>query len=153
MDGVWHHSSEAIHCDHGLRQRKNGKTTYYQSMLGTAIVRSGSTVVLPLMPENEDGNEKQDGERNAAKRYLAERGAGLRWLQPTFLGDDVYACHPICAPIRGLGMSYSFTCKDESHPWLAEQVAYGELTSFRRRECNGRNHLEYRYRWAKGLEN
>jgi hypothetical protein len=50
-------------------------------------------------------------------------------------------------------MSYIFTCKDESHPWIAEQVAYGELLSHTRREWNGRNHLEYQYRWVNGLEN
>jgi hypothetical protein len=156
LDGVWYHSSESIHCDHCPHQTKNGKTMYYHSMLGTAIMRPGSGVVLPLMPEyirNEDGSEKQDCERNAAKRYLEERGAALGWLKPTFLGDDLYACHGICSQIRGLGMSYIFTCKDESHRWIAEQVAWGELKSHTRREWNGRNHLEYRYRWVNGLEN
>jgi hypothetical protein len=125
-------------------------------MLGTAIVRPGSNGVLPLMPEyirNEDGSERQDCERNAAKRYLEERGAGPAWLRPTFLGDDLYVCHGICSRIRGLGMSYIFTCKEESHPWIAEPVAWGEIESYTRREWNGRNHLEYRYQWANGLEN
>ncbi|MDR3123406.1 MAG: hypothetical protein LBU16_06460 [Treponema sp.] len=156
LDGVWYHSSETIHCDHCLRRTKDGKTLYYHSMLGTAIVRPGSNVVLPLMPEyirNEDGNEKQDCERNAAKRCREERGAGLAWLKPTFLGDDLYACHGICSQIHGLGMSYIFTCKAESRPWIAEQVAWGELESYTRREWNGRNHLEYRRQWANGLEN
>ncbi|MDR3114846.1 MAG: hypothetical protein LBU25_04940 [Treponema sp.] len=156
LDGVWYHWSERIHCDHCLRRRKDGKTLYYHSMLGTAIVRTGSNVVLPLMPEyirNEDGSEKQDCERNAAKRYLEERGAGLARLKPTFLGDDVYACHGICSRIRDRGMSYIFTCKDESHRWIAGPVAWGEFESYKRRERNGRNHLEYRYRWANGLEN
>jgi hypothetical protein len=44
----------------------------------TALVKPGSTVVLPLMPEyvrNEDGQEKQDCEQNAAKRsFVSERG-------------------------------------------------------------------------------
>ncbi|MDR1428779.1 MAG: hypothetical protein LBI85_00690 [Spirochaetaceae bacterium] len=156
LDGVWYHSSESVHCDHCLHKTKDGKTTYYHSMIGTAVVRPGSTVVLPLMPEyirNEDGQEKQDCERNAAKRYLEERGRELQWLKPTFLGDDLYACHDICKGIRAQGMSYIFTCKAESHPWIAEQVAYGEMQSHTRREWNGRNHLEYRYRWVNGIEN
>jgi hypothetical protein len=102
LDGVWYHASENIHCEHCLHKTKDGKTTYYHSMIGTAIVKPGSSVVLPLMPEyirNEDGTEKQDCERNAAKRYLLERGAALKWLKPTFLGDDLYCCHPICTEI------------------------------------------------------
>jgi hypothetical protein len=87
LDGVWYHSSESIHCDHCLHQTKNGKTTYYHSMPGAAIVRPGSGAVLPLMPEyirNEDGSEKQDCERKAAKRYLEERGGGWRGLGRRF---------------------------------------------------------------------
>ncbi|MDR3115643.1 MAG: hypothetical protein LBU25_09000 [Treponema sp.] len=130
LDGVWYHSSERIHCGHCLCRRKDGKTLYYPSMLGTTIVRPGSNVVLPLMPEyirNEDRNEKQDCEGNAAKRYFEEQGPGLARLKPTFLGDDVYACHGMCSRIRGLGMSYIFTCKDESPRWIAGPVAWGSL--------------------------
>ncbi|MDR3343532.1 MAG: hypothetical protein LBT14_12270 [Treponema sp.] len=25
-----------------------------------------------------------------------------------------------------MGMIFIFTCKDESHPWITEQVAYGD---------------------------
>jgi hypothetical protein len=139
LDGVWYHSSERIHCEHCLRRRKDGKTLYYHSM--------------PEYIRNEDGSEKQDCKRNAAKRYLEERGAGLARLKPAFLGNDLYACYEICSRIRGLGMSYIFTCKDESHRWIAESVALGELESYKRRERNGRSHLEYRYRWMNGLKN
>ena len=47
MDGVWYHSSDKIHCEHCLHKTKNGKTTYYHSMIGTALVKPGSSVVLP----------------------------------------------------------------------------------------------------------
>ena len=103
LDGVWYHSSEAIHCDPCLGQTKNGMTTYYHSMRGTAIVRPGTSVVLPLMPEyirNEDGNEKQDGERNAAEPGAALASADLLRgrcigvpsnLRPaTRAGDELY---------------------------------------------------------------
>jgi hypothetical protein len=124
MDGVWYFSSESIHCDHGLTMTKTKKdgtkvTTYYHDMVAATIVRPGSGVVLPMMPEfirNEDGGEKQDCERNGAKRWLAGRGEGLRRLKPTFLGDDLYANYPICKQIQDMGMSFIFTCKEDSHP-------------------------------------
>jgi len=72
LDGTWTFASEKIHCEHCLRvTTKKGKTVYYHSMLGIAIVKPSSSVVLPLEPEfirNEDGTEKQDCERAAAKR-------------------------------------------------------------------------------------
>jgi hypothetical protein len=156
LDGTWTFTSEKIHCKHCLSVTKKNKTLYYHSMLGISIVKPSSSVVLPLAPEfirNEDGSGKQDCERNAAKRYLAGRAEGLRELNPTFLGDALYACHSICKQILDMGMSFIFTCKDESHPWIAEQVRYADMEHHTRKEWNGRNHLEYRYSWVNGIEN
>ena len=50
-------------------------------------------------------------------------------------------------------MSFIFTCKDGSHPWIAEQIANWDMESHSVRKWNGRNHLEYRYKWANGIEN
>jgi hypothetical protein len=41
--------------------------------------------------QNEDGQEKQDYERNAAKRWLEHNGQRYAWLKPTLLGDDLYS--------------------------------------------------------------
>jgi len=46
---------------------------------------------VPLMPEfiaKQDGAEKQDCERNAAKRWLAAHAARVKELRPAYLGDD-----------------------------------------------------------------
>jgi hypothetical protein len=51
------------------------------------------------------------------------------------------------------GLSFLFTCKDESHPWIAEQVKWGEPKTLVKTEWNGRTHLEHRYRWINGIEN
>jgi hypothetical protein len=156
LDGTCTFSSEKIHCSHCLSITKKEKTLYYHSMLGISIVKPSFPTVLPLKPEfirNEDGSEKQDCERNAAKRFFQERAEGLRGLKPTFLGDDLYACHSICNKILDMGMSFIFTCKDESHPWIAEQVKYADMEQHTRKEWNGRNHLEYRYTWVNGIEN
>jgi hypothetical protein len=50
-------------------------------------------------------------------------------------------------------MHFLLTCKNESHPWIAEQVRYAEPETYERREWNHRNHLVYRYRWVRGIEN
>jgi hypothetical protein len=113
-------------------------------------------VVLPLVPEfirNEDGKEKQDCERNAAKQWINRHKERYGPLNITILGNDLYACHAICASLVEAGMQFLLNCKDESHPWIAEQVRYAEPETYERREWNHRNHLVYRYRWVKGIEN
>jgi hypothetical protein len=140
------------------KKNKKGetKTLYYHDMVAATIVKPDSNVVLPLMPEfirNEDGAEKQDCERNAAKRWLDIQKEKSAWSGATILGDDLYACHSICERILGAGMHFLLTCKDESHPWIAEQVKYSDMQKRTRTEWNGKNHLEYRYSWVNGIEN
>jgi hypothetical protein len=114
LDGVWYFSSEEIHCEGCLRmEQKNRKgeteTVYYHDVVAAAGVRPGDPVVVPLAPEfirNEDGAEKQDGERNAAKRWIRKNQGKYGPLQVTLLGDDLYTCHPICAAIPEGGMHF-----------------------------------------------
>ena len=77
-------------------------------MLAATIVAPGHDMALPLMPEfiaNTDGADsstslqKQDWERNAAKRWLATHGERVKALRPVYLGDDLFACQPICEAV------------------------------------------------------
>jgi hypothetical protein len=75
-DGVKHFSSEKVHCPHCLEQHhKNGKVTYSHQMFAGALVHPDLRVVIPVRPEpiiKQDGIEKNDCERNAAKRFMAK---------------------------------------------------------------------------------
>ena len=170
VDGVWFQSSEKVHCEHCLHITGKGKTTYYHSMAAAVIVRPGGDVVLPLMPEllrTEAGpggkggkpenrsyeEQKQDGERKAAQRLLEKHGEYYKTLKATLLGDDLYANHNTCKAVVDRGVSFLFTCKDESHPWIAEQVTWSEPETLVITEWNGKCHLEHRYRWVNGIEN
>jgi hypothetical protein len=155
LDGVWYHSSENIHCKRCLHKTKDGVTAYYHTMLAGTIVKPGETAVLPVMGEpigNEDGEEKQDCERNAAKRWLGKHAQEYAWLKPTLLGDDLFSNYPMCKEIGEKGLSFIFTCKEETHPWLTETVKNSYLNEKTRREWNGRHHLVYRYRWLNGVD-
>jgi len=110
---------------------------------------------LPLNPEfirNEDGQEKQDCERNAAKRWLEGNAESYTWLNPVLLGDDLYADYPTCAAIVGKGLHFLFTCKPNSHKWLHDSIDDGCLERKTVRTWTGRQHLEHRYRWYNGVE-
>ena len=126
-------------------------------MVDAVVVKPGSpVVVLPLIPEfvrNEDGKDKQDCERNATKRRLKTHKERYSGLKLTVLGDDLYCCHSVCKEIREAGMNFLLTCKDESHPWIAEQVKYSFLQKHENTVWNGRNHIVCRHKWVNGIEN
>src|SRR6202163_3762924 len=81
LDGTEHFCSRKIKCAQcSTRRRADGGTEYFPAFLGASMVAPGHKQVLPLSPEfiaPQDGAEKQDCERNAAKRLRARPGAGL----------------------------------------------------------------------------
>lgn len=74
LDGVEYFCSQSVHCPHCMtRSHSNGQTSYYHQMLGAAIVHPDFSEVIALPPEpiqRQDGQTKNDCERNAAKRWL-----------------------------------------------------------------------------------
>jgi hypothetical protein len=72
---------------------------------------------------------------------------------PTLLGDDLYANHNTCKAVLDKGLSFPFACKDESHPWIAEQYKRSEPETLTVTEWDGKSRLEHRYRWVNSFEN
>jgi hypothetical protein len=154
LDGIWYYSSQKIHCEHCLSQTHGNKTTYYHSAVVGAIIRPGSNAVLPVMAEpirNGDGKEKQDCEHEAGKRWLLAHGQEYQWLKPTLLGDDLYSDQPFCLLVLEQKMSFLFTCKPESHPWLSETVEHSFLEKLIVKKWTGRYHQISTYRWINGV--
>ena len=76
LDGTGYFYSKKIHCPSCLQKvnKKTGEVTYYHQMLGGVIIHPNCREVIALMPEpiiKQDGETKNDCERNAAKRFLA----------------------------------------------------------------------------------
>ncbi len=58
-------------------------------MVTAALVAPGHARAIPLAPEvvvPQDGQEKQDCESRAARRWLVAHGPGLARLKPIYLG-------------------------------------------------------------------
>src|SRR5262245_14084363 len=72
LDGTGYFSSKTVHCASCLHHvHRNGTITYTHQMLGAALIHPDVRAVIPLMPEpigQDDGTDKNDCERNAAKR-------------------------------------------------------------------------------------
>ena len=58
----------------------------------------------------------------AAKRWLKLHAKVYRDLGITFLGDDLYACQPICQAMIDEQCHFLLTCKPDSHKTLYEWV-------------------------------
>ena len=154
FDGTEFFCSQELGCDQCLtRKRSNGKTDFYHSMLAASIVAPGHNMVLPLMPEfiaRQDGAEKQDCERNACKRWLLAHGERTKALRPIYMGDDLFACQPICEAAKAAGGDFIMTAKRDSHVALYDFMkgAVLEERTITRKEAGKK--LTYRYRWFNG---
>src|SRR5439155_21699106 len=125
LDGTQYYHSTQIHCPNCTVSMREGVAHYAHSVLIPALVRPGRAEVLVLEPEfmvPQDGAEKQDCERNAARRWIARHGASLDATRPIFLGDDLFACQPIAEAIQAAGGNFILTCKPASHRTIIEYL-------------------------------
>ena len=151
LDGTEHFCSRKIHCPRcSTRKRADGGTEYFHAFLGASIVAPGHQQVLPLPPAfivPQDGAEKQDCERNAAKRWLERHGPALAHLKPVFLGDDLFACQPIAAAMQQAGGNFILTCKPSSHKTITEYLYGAQPEEHRQTNVNHGKRTTAIYRW------
>jgi hypothetical protein len=154
-DGTEYFCSQKLGCPNCLtRKRANGRTENYHCLLSATVVAPGHSKVVPLMPEfiaTRDGAEKQDCERNAAKRWFDSHHARVAPLRPVFLGDDLFACHPVAERVIGAGDDFIFTCKPTSHKALYDFVAGAELCRHEEKARGGKTKETLRYRWIEAV--
>ena len=155
LDGTEHFCSRKIHCKNCLkRKRADGGTEHYHAFLGASLVAPGHNRVVPLPPEfivTHDGAEKQDCERNAAKRWLIRHGPSLRPRRPIFVGDDLFACQPIAEAIQAQGGNFILTCKPASHKTIAEYLYGATLWEHRVSKTERGKRTTTIYRWLADL--
>jgi len=160
LDGTRYFSSQSenIHCSNcSCSTHSNGTTTHYHVAITPVIVAPGRPEAVALKPEfirPQDGNEKQDCEINAGKRWLAQHAEQYNKHGAILLGDDLYAHQPFCRQVLLHGFHFIFTCKPSSHVhlsrWIDELDGEPELQSLRHRLKNRQtNQFEtWSYRWV-----
>jgi hypothetical protein len=154
-DGTEYFCSQKLGCPHCLtRKRANGKVESYHTLLAATAVAPGHAKVVPLFPEfiaPQDGAEKQDCERNAAKRWHSRHADRLRPLRPVYLGDDLFACQPIVTMLADAGDDFIFTCKETSHKALYDFIDGAEPERHVETIRKGKAVETHRYRWITGV--
>jgi hypothetical protein len=156
LDGTEYFSSQKLSCPQCLaRSRSNGRREHYHAMLAAMIVTPSHNMVLPLMPDfitPQDGAEKQDCERNAARRWLIAHGERVAALRPVYLGDALFSCQPMAEAVLATGAGFLFVCKKDGHKRLYEFIEGALLDERRVSERKpGKRSLTYRYRWIEGV--
>lgn len=154
IDGTEYFSSAKIYCERcSKRVHRNGEVTYSHQALTPVIIAQSQ--VLPLPPafiEPQEGNNKQDCELNAAKRWLNQWGERLKALNVTILGDDLYSHQPYCQTVLNLGLHFLLVCKSDSHPTLYEWLDYLEKTdsivTVIKRRWTGKHHETDTYHYV-----
>ena len=130
LDGTGYFSSKTIHCASCLRRvHRNGSMTYAHQMLGAAIIHPDQRAVIPLMPEpitNRDGTDKNDCERNAAKRFVAKLRQDHPHLKFIVTEDSLSANAPHIETLHAHDLRYILGVKEGDHNYLFQQVEAAE---------------------------
>jgi hypothetical protein len=155
LDGTEHFCSRKIHCQNCCtRRRSDGGTEYFHALLGASLVAPGHQRVMPLPAEfiaPQHGAQKQDCERDAARRWLAKHGPNMAYLQPVYLGDDLFACQPIAAAVHAAGGNFILTCKPTSHQTITEYLAGADLSEHRETVSKRGKRTTTIYRWLSAI--
>ena len=155
FDGTEYFCSQKLDCANcSSRQRANGKTEHFHTMVSAVIVAPGIDRALPLEPEfvtPQDGSEKQDCEARATHRWLAAHGAQYAHLKPIYLGDDLSSRQSTCEAVRAVDGHFLFTAKPSSHKTLYSWLDGAEVPVMEQKIKQGRRFMTHRYRWLEGV--
>lgn len=130
LDGTGYFSSHKIHCPSCMEKiSKNGEVTYYHQMLGAAIVHPDIKEVISLMPEpiiKQDGQAKNDCERNAAKRFFHKLRRDHPHLNLIVIEDALSSNAPHIRELQAHKLHYILGVKEGDHGFLFEHVRQAE---------------------------
>src|SRR3989475_12857517 len=130
LDGTGYFSSQQIHCASCLEMHhRNGTVTYHHQMLSAALVHPDKREVIPLMPEpiiKQDGADKNDCERNAAKRLIAKLRQDHPHLKLIVTEDSLSSNAPHIETLQDHALHYILGVKEGDHALLFQQVEAAE---------------------------
>jgi Transposase DDE domain len=153
LDGTGYFSSQQIHCASCLEtQQRNGTVTYRHQMLGAALVHPDQRAVIPLMPEpiiKQDGTDKNDCERNAAKRLITKLREDHPHLKLIVTEESLSSNAPHIHVLQEHHLHYILGVKEGDHPYLFAQVEAadqaGRVTYYDRDDPQAGVHHRFRF--------
>lgn len=126
IDGTEYFSSDTIHCPHCM-QRKVGKdkTQYYHQAVVATLVHPDLKTVITLAVEpivKQDGETKNDCERNATRRLLERFRRMHPQLKAIVVEDGLSSNAPHIADLKRLNLRFLLMAKPSDHQCLFGEV-------------------------------
>ncbi|RLD50174.1 MAG: transposase [Bacteroidetes bacterium] len=125
-DGTEYFKSNKIGCGNCLqRNLKDGSKQNHHQFYGAAIVHPDIRQVVPLAPEpivKQDGGTKNDCERNASKRWLADFRKAHPKLPGVVIEDALSSNAPHIREIKGRNLRFILGVKESDHGFLFGHV-------------------------------
>ena len=125
-------------------------------MLGAAIIHPDMREVIPLMPEpivKHDGTDKNDCERNAAKRFVAKLHQDHPHLKFIVTEDSLSSNAPHIETLHNHALHSILGVKEGDHAFLLQQVQAaehaGRVTYYERHDRAAG--LVQRFRYVNGV--
>jgi hypothetical protein len=125
MDGTGHFASSKISCPECCVKEREGTAGYYHQLLGAVLAHPRLKTVLPMAAEaitRQDGETKNDCERNAAKRLLVQLRRDYPKLKLIVVEDSLAANGPHLELLKALNLRYIMSVKEGDHEALFEAV-------------------------------
>ena len=126
LDGTGVFSSHDIHCDQCcIKEHRDGSKTYYHQIVAGALVHPDQKVVFPFAPEpivKEDGDKKNDCERNASKRWIKDFKREHPHLKAVILADGLASNAPFIQMLQENNLRYILVCQEGDHKFLTDWV-------------------------------
>lgn len=152
IDGTGYFHSNEVHCKSCCeKHHRDGTVSYYHQMLGAAIVHPNHKEVIALGPEpiiKEDGDKKNDCERNAAKRLIARLVKEHPKLPMIVIEDALYGNDPHIQLLKEHGLSYIIGVKPADHTFLFDWVKKSERQRFEFKDEKG---IIHRFEWVSNV--
>ena len=126
LDGVEYFCSQKVHCKQCMsREHRNSTVSYYHQMLGAVLVHPDLPEVIPLAPEpiqRQDGQSKNDCERNAARRWLKRFRQDHPHLPVIITEDALSSNAPHIRDLQAARCHFLLGVKPGDHAHLFGQV-------------------------------
>ena len=128
VDGTGFFASSKLNSEACLekKNKETGETIgYYQQLLGASIVHPDFKEVIPLMPEliiKQDGDTKNDCERNACKRFFIQLRIDHPHLPLCITEDALSGNAPHIKSLKKFNLRYVLGVKPGDHAFLFDYV-------------------------------
>jgi hypothetical protein len=126
LDGTTYFSSTKVHCPSCLeKHHRGGGITYSHQLLGATLVHPDHKEVIPLAPEpiiKQDGDTKNDCERNATRRWLKRFRQDHPHLPIIVIEDALSANAPHLRDLREARMRFIIGVKPGDHAFLFQHL-------------------------------